>query len=112
MGVVLGAPFNSGILVTGPVEGCKYQYGDATEDVLDKVRRIQGVCESHGVPMPAAALQFPLGWDNVASIIPGAKNATEAATNAEWMNLEIPTKLWDNLKDDGLLREDCPVPAS
>ena len=53
--------FNSGITATGAVPGAKYNYADATPEVLDKVRRIEAVCERHGVPLPAAALQFPLG---------------------------------------------------
>src|SRR3954447_4455527 len=69
---IIGAPFQSGILATGPRPGAHYNYAPAPQDVLDKVGRIQAVCERHGVPLASAALQFPLGHPQVASVIPGA----------------------------------------
>ena len=71
VGVVVGAPYASGILATGAVDGAKYKYANATQEVLQKVRAIEGLCNDHKIPLKAAALQFPLGHSLVASIIPG-----------------------------------------
>jgi len=72
VGFVIGAPFASGILATGAVPGARYRYADSTSEILAKVGRIEAVCTSHRVPLPAAALQFPLGHPSVAAVIPGA----------------------------------------
>merc|ERR1711871_185530 len=111
VGVVCGSPFNSGILVTGVVPGAMFQYAEANEEVRDKVARISSVCADHGVPLAAAALQFPLGWKQVASVIPGVQNASETLQNADWMRCLIPQALWEELKASGVLRADAPVPS-
>jgi D-threo-aldose 1-dehydrogenase len=60
IGVVIGGPYNSGILAGPPRPGAKYDYVDAPPAILDRARRISATCDRHGVPLPAAALQFPL----------------------------------------------------
>jgi D-threo-aldose 1-dehydrogenase len=109
--VVLGGPFNSGVLVTGPVEGASYNYGRAPEEVLERVRRIQAVCNRHAVPMPAAALQFPLAHPAMVSVIPGPMSRADLAQNIDWMRLAIPADLWAELRAEGLLHEAAPVPG-
>ena len=111
IGVLLGGPFNSGILATGPRPGAKYNYADAPPEIADRVGRIQQVCERHRVPLAAAAIQFPLGHAKVASIIPGAVSPAEVERNIATMQVEIPPGLWVELRSEGLLREDAPVPA-
>ena len=71
VGIVIGGGYNSGILATGAVPGAMYNYAPAGPDILERVRKIEAVCARHHVPLPAAALQFPLGHPIVASIIPG-----------------------------------------
>jgi D-threo-aldose 1-dehydrogenase len=107
VGIIVGGVFNSGILATGPVAGAKYNYADAGPEVLDRVRRIEAVCRRHGVPMAAAALQFPLAHPAVVSVIPGAVSAENVAL----MERPIPAELWAELKQERLLRADAPVPA-
>ncbi len=107
---LLGGPFNSGILATGPVPGAKYNYKPAPPEILERVRRIEEVCGRHGVPLAAAAIQFPLGLDTVASIIPGAVRPEEVSKNHELMTTRIPVALWDELKSTGLMHHDCPLP--
>ena len=75
MSVIIGAPFASGILVTGSGGNAKYGYGAAPPEVQAKVRGLEAVCRAHDVALPAAALQFPLAHPAVASIIPGAARA-------------------------------------
>ncbi len=111
IGIMLGGPFNSGILATGPRPGAKYNYVDAPPEILDRVGRIQAVCQRYDVPLAGAAIQFPLGHPNVSSIIPGAVSVAEVQANVELMNTAIPTDLWRDLKHEGLVREDAPTPS-
>lgn len=106
--IILGGPYNSGILAGGDT----WNYATAPASVTDRVRRIAAVCESHSVPLPAAALQFPLGSPLVASIIPGPRSRAEARQNIEWFGLDIPSSLWSDLADEGLLAEGTPLPGS
>jgi D-threo-aldose 1-dehydrogenase len=110
-GFVIGSPFQSGILATGSKPGAKYNYGDAPSDVQAKVGRIQDVCDRHGVPLAAAALQFPLGHPAVAAVIPGASSRAQLERNVATFSHPIPAALWEELKHEHLLREDAPVPA-
>jgi D-threo-aldose 1-dehydrogenase len=111
IGFVIGAPYQSGILATGPRAGANVDYAPADREVSDRVGRIQAVCERHGVPLAAAALQFPLGHPSVASVIPGARSAAHVARNVEVFRHPIPAALWEELRHEGLLRSDVPVPA-
>lgn len=111
VGFVIGAVFQSGILATGAVEGATYDYAPAPPDVLERVRRIDAVCARHGVPLAAAALQFPLGHPAVASVIPGSFHPEQVARNVAAFSHPIPADLWAELKHEGLLRADAPVPG-
>jgi D-threo-aldose 1-dehydrogenase len=108
--VVVGGPFNTGILATGVRADAHYNYGAAPEQVKDRVRRIQQVCKSFKIQLPEAALRFPLGHPAVVSVIAGAQRASEARRNAEMMNTKIPAALWRTLKAEKLMREDAPAP--
>ena len=108
--VVIGGPFNSGILATGVKADAHYNYGPAPEEVKDRVRQIQQVCKSFKVRLPEAALRFPLGHPAVLSVIAGAQRASEVRRNAAMMNAKIPAALWRALKAEKLLREDAPTP--
>lgn len=111
VGIVVGGVFSSGITATGPVPGAKYNYADATPEVIEKVRRMEAVCARHGVALPAAALQFPLAHPAVTSVIPGGFEPAHVAANLDHMRTAIPADLWAELKADGLIRADAPVPA-
>lgn len=110
VGVVIGGVFASGILATGPVPGARYNYGEATPDQAERVRRIQAVCLSYGVPLATAALQFPLHHPLVASVIPGASHPDRIQRNILSMRHDIPDALWHELKHESLIREDAPTP--
>ncbi|WP_226782787.1 aldo/keto reductase [Oceaniglobus trochenteri] len=111
VGIILGGPFNSGILATGAIKGAKYNYADAPEHILDRVRRIEAVCAAHDTPLIAAALQFVLGHPSVKTVIPGASSADEVRTNAALLERDIPTALWSDLATEGLIRPDAPTPG-
>ncbi len=110
VGIVIGGVFASGILATGAVAGAKHNYADAAPEALAKVARMEAVCRSHGVPLPAAALQFPLGHPAVASVIPGAITPGQVERNVGAFRHDIPGDLWAELKHEGLLRADAPTP--
>ncbi|MDP9138956.1 MAG: aldo/keto reductase [Pseudomonadota bacterium] len=111
IGIVLGGPFNSGILASGPVPGANYNYEPAPPAILDRVAAIQRVCEAHGTVLVEAALRFPLLHSAVVSVIPGASSPEEVAGNQRALTKAIPAKLWQELKAQGLLRSDAPVAA-
>ena len=111
VGIILGGPFNSGILATGPVAGAYYNYAPAPRDVLDRVGRIEAVCRAHGVRLIEAALHFPLGHPAVKTIIPGANSPEQVRANVALLDATIPPALWSDLKREGLLRPDAPVPT-
>jgi D-threo-aldose 1-dehydrogenase len=111
MGVILGGPYNSGILA-GPVrEGATYDYAVAPAAVVERARRIEAVCGRHGVPLPAAALQFPLAHPAVCAVIPGALSRGEVEQNLAHVRRPIPAALWAELRHEGLLDPAAPVPA-
>ncbi len=110
IGFVIGAVFASGILATGAVQGARYAYSPATPEMLAKVARIEAVCARHGVPIAAAALQFPLGHPLVASVIPGGLSPEHVRQNVAAFRHVIPSALWTELKHEGLLRADAPTP--
>ena len=102
-GFVIGAVFASGILATGAVQGTRYTYSPATAEMLAKVARIEAVCERHGVPLAAAALQSPFGHPSVASVIPGGLASEHVTRNVAAFRYPIPPTLWAELKHEGLL---------
>lgn len=112
IGIVIGGAYNSGILATGAVEGAVYNYKPAPPAILKRVSRIEAVCKRHNVPLAAAALQFPLHHPAVASVIPGARTQGEVQSNLKLLATAIPDALWRDLKAEGLLREDAPVPGA
>ncbi len=109
IGIVLGGPYNSGILATGPKPGAFYDYRPALAPVLERVARIEAVCAAHGAPLVAAALQFPLLHPAVVSVIPGGQSAAEVRSNLEALATPLPAALWADLKAEGLLRADAPT---
>jgi D-threo-aldose 1-dehydrogenase len=108
--VVIGGPFNSGILATGVKADAHYDYHSPPDHVKERVRRIQQVCTAYKVKLAEAALHFPLGHPSVVSLIPGAQRASEAKRNAAMMAKKIPPSLWRTLKTEKLIRADAPVP--
>ncbi|HXZ18036.1 MAG TPA: aldo/keto reductase [Roseiarcus sp.] len=111
VGIVIGGGYNSGILATGAVPGAMYNYRPAEPDILARVAKMEAVSARHGVPLAAAALQFPLGHPIVASIIPGAIKVGQVERNIAAFRRPIPAELWAELKHEKLLRADAPTPG-
>ena len=107
--VIAGGVFNSGVLID-PVDGAHYNYARADPAIVRRASQIVDVCEAHGVPVKAAALQFPLGHPAVACVLTGVRTPDELRENLDAFEFPIPPDLWTALKRERLLRDDAPVP--
>ena len=105
--VVVGAPFNTGILAGRDT----WNYRLAPPEIADRVKMIKTICDSHRVPLVAAALQFPLAHPAVAAILPGPRNVDEFDVIAKLLRYPIPPALWADLRKAELLHPDAPTPA-
>ncbi len=110
VGIVVGGPYNSGILATGPRQGAFFNYDPAPPEILDKARRIEALCQRHGVRMLDAAFQFPLCHPAVVSVIPGGQAVSEMQSNLAAASAVIPAELWADLKSEGLMSAHAPTP--
>ncbi len=112
--VVVGGPYNSGILARDPraPHVGHYDYGRAPASIVARVDSIQAVCDRHGVPLAAAALQFPLAHPAVVSVIAGLGSAAEVSAAIHGMSFPIPAGCWQELQHLRLLRADAPTPAA
>ncbi len=105
--IICGGPFNSGVLVGREM----WNYAKAPEDIVERVTKLKAVAEAHSVPLPAAALQFPIAHPVIASVIPGSRSADEFETILDWAKSPIPADFWTDLQDKGLLDPDAPLPT-
>lgn len=112
-GIVIGGPYNSGILATGTHHKgtVHYDYGPAPGPVVRRVAAIETVAERHGVSLPAAALRFVLAHPLVASVIPGLGSAQRVAQTMALYREPIPAAFWQELRAEGLVRADAPLPG-
>jgi D-threo-aldose 1-dehydrogenase len=108
--VIAAGVFNSGILATGPKAGAFYNYSAAPPAILDRATSLERICRAHGVPLAAAALQFPLAHPAVAGAVVGARTGDEVRSNQALLDHEIPAALWADLKSQRLLAADAPTP--
>jgi len=104
--VVVGGPYNSGLLAGGRT----FEYQDAPAEMIEKRDRIAAICERHGADIRAAALQFCAAHPAVAAIIPGAKRAAKVRENALLMTQPVPADVWQELRDSALIPADAPTP--
>jgi D-threo-aldose 1-dehydrogenase len=111
VGIVAAGVFNSGLLAKArPPDGAKYDYEDAPPELIERARALARVCERHGTTLPAAALAFPLAHPAVISVCVGARSADQMQRNTALYREAISSDVWSELKAEGLLREDAPVP--
>jgi D-threo-aldose 1-dehydrogenase len=112
--LVIGGPYNSGILATGahPSDGSApyFNYAPAPPDLVARVAAIERVCAEFDVPLRAAALQFPRAHPAVVNIIPGARTIAEFDQNLALATRAIPPAFWQALSDRGLIAPDAPLP--
>ncbi|MBB3910926.1 aldo/keto reductase [Sphingomonas desiccabilis] len=106
--VVVGGPYNSGLLAGGR----NFEYQEAPADMIAKRDRIAAICERHGADIRSAALQFCAAHPVVAAIIPGAKRPDKVRENARLMAATVPAAVWEALREEALIPTDAPVPAA
>ncbi len=104
--IVIGGPYNSGCLVGGET----WNYGAIPDEVKSRVAALRACAKRHDIPLPAAALQFPLAHPAAVSVIPGLRNQSELTQTLEWINTDIPQAFWDDLRQNGLLHDAAPTP--
>ena len=102
--LIIGGPYNSGILATDERRRATYDYKPAPEALWQKAQAIRRMCESHGVDPRAAALQYPLRHPAVAAVIPGVWAVSEVEANLDLIAADIPDGLWRDLATAGLAR--------
>jgi D-threo-aldose 1-dehydrogenase len=130
--VVVGGPYNSGILATGVGKpgaaqpgaaqpgvaqpraeqpaALRYNYTAASNEIVARVAAIESICDAHEVPLAAAALQFPLAHPQVLSVVPGMGTPDQVRQAVDYVRHAIPPALWTDLRAAGLIRPDAPVP--
>lgn len=103
-GIVAASVFNSGLLARDePQRDGRYEYGALPEELWERLLRIAAVCRAHGVPLPAAAIQYPLRSAVVQSVVVGGSRPEQLRQNAELAALPIPADLWAELEESGLI---------
>ena len=108
--VILGGPYNSGILTGGVKQGATHDYVAASAPLVEKAQKIEAVCQRHGVELGAAAMQFPLFHHALCAVIPGALSVAEVKQNVGRLSVKIPADLWSELKREKLLDPAAPTP--
>ena len=108
--VILGGVYNSGILAD-PRPGAMFDYAPAASALVERAQHLQAVCRRHGVPLKAAAIQFPLAHPAVTSLLLGARSVAELEENLELLATPVPVDLWEELRRERLIPEEAPVPT-
>lgn len=117
--VILGGPFNSGILATGvntpAIASGKqlayYNYEPASQTIIDQVAQLESVCAEFGVPLAAAALQFPAAHPQICSVLAGLASPEQVQQASSWMQAAIPVEFWERLRERELIHPAAPTPA-
>jgi len=111
--IVVGGPYNSGILATGVRKSttATYDYAAASPQIVERTAAIEQICDRYDVPLAAAALQFPLAHPQVLSVVPGMATPGQVRQAVDYVRRPIPHELWVELQRAGLIRPDAPIPA-
>ncbi len=112
IGVMLAGVYNSGILAVGALPGARFNYAPAPPDIMDRVRRIEAICDAHSTTLRAAALQFAMAHPAVVSVVLGAVKPSEVVDNVAAATARVPAALWTDLKAAGLLKPAAPTPTN
>lgn len=118
--VILGGPFNSGILATGVTapavasgkQPVYYNYELAPQSIIDRVAQLERIGAEFNVPLAAAALQFPAAHPQICSVLAGLASPEQVQQANHWMNTAIPAEYWQALRQRGLIHPASPVPLA
>lgn len=110
--IALGGVFNSGILATGVLGGGepRFNYARAPQAWIERTAAVERVCAAHGVPLRAAALQFPLAHPAVDIVVAGAQDVAQWRDSLAMLAHPIPAAFWQALRAAGLLPQEAPTP--
>jgi D-threo-aldose 1-dehydrogenase len=100
--VIVGGVFNSGLLAD-PRPGAAFDYAPAGAAILDRALALRDVCARHGVPLRAAALQFPMTHPAITTVLVGARTPEEVADAVHMSAVPIAEGLWRELRSEGLI---------
>jgi len=110
--MLIAAPFASGILATGASKDAKFRYAPAEEAKMKKVKALSELCDKHGIPLKAAALQFGMNHPVVASVVAGVVKDQEVIENVKMLHVDIPVEFWKEMVSTGLIDSRCPIPKT
>ena len=109
--VAVGGPYNSGILARDLSKPVTFDYEPAPDNLVFQARELSKICVDHQVDLKAVALQFVLAHPAIATAIPGAQSIAELEENIKMVQQNIPTTLWDNMREAGLIPQNAPTPS-
>jgi D-threo-aldose 1-dehydrogenase len=111
--IICGGPFNSGVLAAGSSKAAEthYNYAPPPEHVIERVRQLEACCADFGVPLKAAALQFPLGCACIATVVAGCSSGAESREVVRMFEHPIPATFWRALRERGLVHADAALPG-
>jgi D-threo-aldose 1-dehydrogenase len=95
--VLNAAPYGSGILAKGPDAYARYEYREAPQELVERVRKMEGVCKEFGIPLAAAALQFSMRDPRVVSTIVGISRPERVEQTLDLATHPVPDELWPTL---------------
>jgi D-threo-aldose 1-dehydrogenase len=102
--ITIGGVFNSGVLAD-PKPGATFEYLPASDEIIRKAQDIRAFLSERGIPLTAAALQFPLRHPAVTSVLTGSRNSKELLANMADFDLELPEVIWNQLEGAGLIEK-------
>ena len=111
IGIMAGGTYNSGILAKGAQPGATYNYSEAPPEIMERARGLEEVAARHEVNLKAAASQFVFAHPAITCIIPGTRQPDRVSENFDLLTEEIPADFWTELKSEGLVRADAPLPS-
>lgn len=91
---VNAAPYGSGILAKGPSAYPRYMYSEAPQDLLERARQLEALCQQYEVPLAAVALQFSLRDPRISSTIVGVTRPERLSETVSLAQFSIPQELW------------------
>lgn len=95
--VLNAAPYAGGVLAKGTAEHPRYVYQEASDAMLEPVRKVETACAKHGVPTGPVALQFSMREPRITSTICGVSKPERVAQTLDWARYEVPQAVWDDL---------------
>jgi D-threo-aldose 1-dehydrogenase len=111
--IFAGGIYNSGLLAKGAASTrATYNYAPPSPEIVTRVKAIEAICQEFGVSLHTVATQLPLAHPAVKAIVVGFQEAGEVQACLDALQQTIPSKLWDRLRESGLLDLASPIPPN